>query len=513
VEAPRQAAPHAGGAVMYRGLRHVVALAGALLAVAFAAAAVEVHLVVVKDQSVIAGDPNRTVRFIENLSVNNNGQWLVEVTLNGDANDASTVLTGLNFGAPSVFLREGQALSSPPGASISSFDDFNINNNGNFGGNLFLRGLPSNQDSGVYFNNNVVIQESQLADVPPFEPNSPYIGFFGAQINDSDQIAIMASLDIPSVATTVDRAIVVVDNPGGVPTQTLIAKEGDELLPTRFVSDFGTGPHEWSLNNNGDLTYFADLTGDTANDGTVWKNSTLLAQEGSPAPVTGRDWLTLSSFANTQNNVGDYAFLGRMNGDLASDVILVKNGAKYLQEADPAPGLPGFFITGFFTVGGGPIRMNDNGDILHFLDWDDPDTTKDTGLFLGNTMLLQEGVSQIDGLPVRVINNGQDAFAMSASGEYVILECSVYYAAEDLVREAAALIRITPDFCLGDADCDGDVDFFDIDPFVSKLGCPGVDPVACSDGCPWQNADADEDGDVDFFDIDPFVALLGTTCP
>jgi hypothetical protein len=70
-----------------------------------------------------------------------------------------------------------------------------------------------------------------------------------------------------------------------------------------------------------------------------------------------------------------------------------------------------------------------------------------------------------------------------------------------------------PAFCIGDVDCSGEVDFFDIDPFVAKLGCPSSDPVGCSAGCPWQNADADEDGDVDFFDIDPFVATLGNTCP
>ncbi len=494
------------------GMKQLAALAIVIGIVAGATAAVEVHLLVVKDQSVIAGDPNRIVRFIENVSVNNNGQWLVEVTLTGDANDASTVLTGMMFGPPSVFLREGQALSSPPGASISSFDDFNLNNNGNFGGNLFLRGLPGNQDSGIYFNNNIVIQESQLGDVPPFEPNSPYIGFFGAQINNNNQILGMCSLDIPSLTSTVDRAIVRIDNPDGVPSQTIIAKEGDELLPTRTVADFETGPHTWSFSDTGDAMFIADLSGDTTTDFTVWRNSTLIAQEGMASPISGRNWFSLT-FSNTQNNVGDYAFIGRLNGDLATDTLLVKNGAKYRQEGDAVPGLPAFLITGFFTTSGGPIRMSDAGDILYYLDWDDPDTTKDTGLFLGDTMLLQEGVTSIDGLPLRVINSQQDAFAMSSSGEYIVLECSVYFASEDLVREAAVLIRITPDFCLGDADCSGAVDFFDIDPFVAKLGCPNSDPDGCAAGCPWQNSDVDEDGDVDFFDIDPFVAQLGAVCP
>ncbi len=72
---------------------------------------------------------------------------------------------------------------------------------------------------------------------------------------------------------------------------------------------------------------------------------------------------------------------------------------------------------------------------------------------------------------------------------------------------------LPPVICLGDSDCDGDVDFFDIDPFVAKLGCPGIDPVGCAAPCPWQNSDCDQDGDVDFFDIDPFVARLGQPCP
>ena len=73
-------------------------------------------------------------------------------------------------------------------------------------------------------------------------------------------------------------------------------------------------------------------------------------------------------------------------------------------------------------------------------------------------------------------------------------------------------LSISPLACLGDADCGGTVDFFDIDPFVAKLGCPDSGP-SCNDGCPWQACDVDQDGDVDFFDIDPFVARLGSVCP
>ena len=60
---------------------------------------------------------------------------------------------------------------------------------------------------------------------------------------------------------------------------------------------------------------------------------------------------------------------------------------------------------------------------------------------------------------------------------------------------------------LGDLNCDGAVDFFDIDPFVLAV----TDPAAYGDlfpDCDLSLADLNDDGQVDFFDIDPFVALV-----
>lgn len=59
----------------------------------------------------------------------------------------------------------------------------------------------------------------------------------------------------------------------------------------------------------------------------------------------------------------------------------------------------------------------------------------------------------------------------------------------------------------GDVNCDGNVDFFDIDPFVLALtGQQAYE--ATYPNCNYMNADSNGDGNVDFFDIDPFVVLL-----
>ncbi len=59
----------------------------------------------------------------------------------------------------------------------------------------------------------------------------------------------------------------------------------------------------------------------------------------------------------------------------------------------------------------------------------------------------------------------------------------------------------------GDMNCDGAVNFDDIDPFVAALSGEEAYLAEYPD-CLWVNADADLDGSVDFDDIDPFVALL-----
>ena len=79
---------------------------------------------------------------------------------------------------------------------------------------------------------------------------------------------------------------------------------------------------------------------------------------------------------------------------------------------------------------------------------------------------------------------------------------------------AYAAVRIP-----GDADCDGQIDFFDIDLFVAALSGEaawatqyqayfGRAPL-----CQFLNNDCNGDRHVDFMDVDPFVAQLGVACP
>lgn len=108
-----------------------------------------------------------------------------------------------------------------------------------------------------------------------------------------------------------------------------------------------------------------------------------------------------------------------------------------------------------------------------------------------------------------LVNGGQFDFRIKGFGQDA--EGNVYVLAGEgfgLQGSTGTVLRLIP--ISGDMDCDGDVDFDDVDDFVLGLADPegyealyGVPPVA--------KGDMDTDGDVDFDDIPGFVAELGVT--
>jgi hypothetical protein len=71
---------------------------------------------------------------------------------------------------------------------------------------------------------------------------------------------------------------------------------------------------------------------------------------------------------------------------------------------------------------------------------------------------------------------------------------------------------LTPRFRRGDSNCDGVIDFDDVDAFVVAL--TSEDGYAAAyPNCSLANADVNRDGEVTFDDIDPFVeCIVNGTC-
>src|SRR5690606_13780645 len=170
-------------------------------------------------------------------------------------------------------------------------------------------------------------------------------------------------------------------------SERVLAKEGD-LIPglTSPVADFGTGPHDFDYNNRGDALFAVDAV-DSSSDAVVLYNAAddafeVLAKVGDPSPVDGRNWSTLSSSVVSVNNFGHTAFTGRLDGDTASDNVIIARGKVFAQEGQTPPGFDSGAIT---TFGTGPIIFNDRNEVLWYASWNDGATQE--ALFIGGEVV------------------------------------------------------------------------------------------------------------------------------
>ena len=392
-------------------------LAAAAFAALASTASAQTITTLVKEGDVIPGIG--TVTATDGYALNNAGQWIVDADTDNADTNADRVL--INTGA--VYWRENDAFG---GLNISSWDDHSLNNLGDYGGNLFLRPTGVG-DSAIHFNKNVVIQEGAISTAPEFSPGTPYTGWFGAKFNDARQGLLLSSVDDPNIATTTDRALVSiqVSPTGSLLSERVIVKEGDVLPGSALtVADLETDSNEWDLANNGHAIFGADLTGTTLDNGVYrWDGSTIsmVALEGEASPVAGRTWQNLASAkVSISGNGAHYTHTGTLSGDTATDAVIIRDGSVFKQEGDAVTTASGTWnFTSFGTAG---PQVDDSGNVLWYGDWNDPTLTQDTGIFYNDQLLVQEGVTVIDGMTVITVRSFADTMIFSDNGQFALLE-------------------------------------------------------------------------------------------
>lgn len=426
------------------------------------------------------------VDAINNVAVNDFGETLVEVNTNQADTESDEVL--LRNGI--IAYQEGifGTIDLPTGVFINRFDAININNSGDTGHRFFLDPLEPAEDSGIYLNGQLIVQEGEFTTAAGLSPGTPFVALSAVKFTNTGKFLTVAIVDDPAIESEIDRVIMLIDGD----SQTVIAKEGD-VLPGQTVvaDDFANTINTSAINDNDDVMFAADLaTGDTATNFAFYLNSTLLAQEGSPSPIPGRNYQTLFAHAMDLNNAGEFIYKANLDGDTSDDYVLVLNGQVFRREGGPAP--DGFVFQNFGSANA-PIEIANNGDVLWFGDWNNPDFDFDTGLFLNDTLIVQEGVTMVgDDMRITGLANGLDTFDMSSDGRWIIFEAEFERDGEEFVGAFAAQID---GGLLGDINCDGQVDLLDVQPFVDVL----------TSGVFSFKADINSDGVVDLLDVGPFV--------
>ncbi|MEM1451145.1 MAG: hypothetical protein AAGI22_18650 [Planctomycetota bacterium] len=411
------------------------------------------------------------VTRVDGVAIADGGATLIEVDTDNADSDADTVV--LRDGT--LFLREGDAVAAPAGATIGSFDGTSIRPGGRSVFNLFLDGTTGTSDnSGLYVDDDLVLQKGSLSFATGFTPGTPYIGFFDVEWATDSRLLCVASIDDANIASTVDRALmwIDVDGSGNLLNEEVIVKEGD-VLPgqTEPIADFETGAEESAASFAGRVLYTVDLAGDTSVDRAVYLDTTLLMQEGSPSPVPGRNWGSLASPEVDLNEAGDWVVKANLDTtDTSNDQVIVRNGAIFRREGDTVPDIAGFTLTDFGGSVG--VWLTESGDVLWFGDWNDPDTSRDEGLFLNDTLLLQEGVTQIGGQTIVDLSDITEQVAVSPDGSRILIEGEIAGPGSDL----DVVIQI--DLGLGENYCPNPVNSTG---FPTLISLSGSDLVAAND--------------------------------
>jgi hypothetical protein len=361
---------------------------------------------------------------VENLEVNDAGDWLVEV----DTNNPDETIDFVVLRSGAIFQVEGDALAMPAGANIDTFDSMILNGAGELVQNFVLGNTGSTSDNaGVYFDGQLVLQKGQLATAAGFGPGTIYGAFEDVQLSAATnrQIYLRGWVDDPTVPTTGTSdwvaLLIDIDAAGSVTGQALLAKEG-QVLPgqTAFINTVRSGPHAGAFNDVGEAIFGCDLDGDI-DDAVVYHWSggtyTLLAQEGQPSGVGNLVWGDLVSPEVDLNDAGDWTIKDRLDAPGASDGIIVKNGMKFVQEGDSLPEIAPYVFDDF---GNGAAALTKAGDVLWYGEWTDPDTNVDSGLFLNDQLIVQEGVTMGGGVILDTIGKQSENYRISPSGQYVI---------------------------------------------------------------------------------------------
>ncbi|MBU0639856.1 MAG: hypothetical protein KKB50_13390 [Planctomycetes bacterium] len=175
-------------------------------------------------------------------------------------------------------------------------------------------------------------------------------------------------------------------------------------------------------------------------------------------------------------------------------------------------------------VDGGPTRLiSPTFELLEGVDYrinyarwfynDDHDIDRlDVHIHNGTSWVLVESVPHVDGWVYRTI----DVSDYVTPPATIQMRFSATDNPNDSVTEAGidafslVAVECEPPYEIGDLNCDGNIDGFDIDPFVLVMMSepPYDDYYAAYPDCNHVLADINQDGDINGFDIDAFVALL-----
>lgn len=373
------------------------------------------------------GDPIVGVGGIERISyvrVADSGMWLALVEADGSVdNNLDFCLMRNGF----LTLREGMSLPLPVGTILDEWGSIHMNSRGELGMHLRPRTTttPATTSDGLYWNLTLVQLKGDVLNLAPFSAGATLDGVTVVRLTEERElIALVKVRDTTISSRAVDALIRYTLGPtGNVLGRTTLATKNDfnDVLGAP-VDTLGTGTtpeHSLAVNQLGDFVLPVNGIGARA---IMVNMDRIVARELDQAPVPGRTW-NANAFALSKldiNDSGDVVYTGTLTpigGDAGepTNFLIVKNDQKVAQSGDVIPALSPATLAKATPV----VAISNRGDV--FWRAQPTSTTAGGAAFMKNlTPLIQESVTTVEGIQVKTVSGGDDAFAISPEGRFFI---------------------------------------------------------------------------------------------
>ncbi|MBK8915893.1 MAG: hypothetical protein IPM64_15090 [Phycisphaerales bacterium] len=459
--------------------------------------------------------PGHNINALNNIAVNHVGGWSVAFNSSDGATTLSSVWGSINGGPPQILQTEA-TFGSLVQTSFESF--FGFDNAGVVAYSASGTGGPVGSFDSVWYGDTpIAVQGDPAPSVPGF------FWTFGSRpaVTGPGDIYWVGGVANTAGGATANRGLFY----GATANPLLLGGMSYPNLPAALDGPGTTVNFEYSVSAEGtrylaqvEMVGFASsLDNALVMDGEGLMLDGVLVREGNLVPVAiggngTETYTSLQTVGITES--GDYFFSADTNAATTVDQIIVVNGQIAYRE--------GQVVDGFALVSTiDTLHMNEDGDLAYVWQVNDGVANREA-IFLNDTFLIKErDLVDLtgDGIvePQSVLWDITGINVLRISDRKPDGTVSVYFTGDvdtdgttsttDDVEAVFEIVVQVVQFQLGDMNCDGLVNNFDIDPFVLAVVDPAAYALAYPD-CNPLNGDINGQDGLNNFDIDPFVDLI-----
>lgn len=373
---------------------------------------------------ILEGDPIAgagPMNFAWELDMTVDGRWTSRVDTFFSSSQDNLIL-----GPTGTLLQEGQSLPNPVGASIKSIEAYDSNALRDLVAVSNIAGVPQGiGDRGVIFNGELILRTGDPVTAAGVGVGTTFTYFDEVELNNSRQVLILCHLDDPAVPGTQQRSLIRfdLDDNGQILSQDLVIRVGDGVLGC-VVQLGGIWP---SANNSvlgeGGQALWVGYLGGSNSHGVIALDGTCLAESGTESPLSQHSWNGIGGASSVDLNAnGDVAFTGNVHGPSLSGHLIVKNGAPAYYEGQSLPAIAPYVLVEFENS---PIALTDDGRLAWYAEWNDPDTSRNSGIFLDDQLIVQKGVTAVGGSVVSAFEDNLYALDVAADGSGLLFEATL----------------------------------------------------------------------------------------